>query len=100
MSSSALSSAQKARDGLRVLVTTSAVGIAIRSHGPGVPAGALAKIFEPFYRPEDARMRTTGGAGLGLAIVKSCVEACGGSKTVTQAAPNGLSVCIRLPREP
>jgi two-component system sensor histidine kinase CpxA len=72
--------------------------ITIRDHGPGVPAEALGKIFEPFYRPEAARQRTTGGTGLGLAIVKRCVETCGGTATATLAAPSGLSVCIRLPR--
>ncbi len=34
--------------------------------GPGVPDEALPKIFEPFYRLDDARNRQTGGAGLGL----------------------------------
>ena len=75
-----------------------AVEILVRDRGPGVPADALEKIFEPFYRPEAARQRTTGGAGLGLAIVKRCVEACGGSVTATLAEPGGLSVCIRIPQ--
>ena len=71
--------------------------ITIRDHGPGVPPDALEKIFEPFYRPEAARQRTTGGAGLGLAIVKRCVEACGGSVNASLATPTGLSICVRLP---
>ncbi len=75
-----------------------AVEIAVRDHGPGLPADALEKIFEPFYRPEAARARTTGGAGLGLAIVKQCVEACGGTVKATLAEPTGLRVELRLPR--
>ena len=71
--------------------------ITIRDHGPGVHADALGKIFEPFYRPEAARQRTTGGAGLGLAIVKRCIEACGGRVTAAPAAIGGLTICIRLP---
>ena len=75
-----------------------AVEIAVRDHGPGVPADALNEIFEPFYRPEAARQRTTGGAGLGLAIVKRCVEACGGSVAAKNCEPTGLQVKITLPR--
>ncbi len=71
--------------------------ITIRDHGPGVHADALEKIFEPFYRPEAARQRTTGGAGLGLAIVKRCLEACGGKVMAAPAAPVGLTISIRLP---
>ena len=75
-----------------------AVEINIRDHGPGVPADALGKIFEPFYRPEAARQRTTGGSGLGLAIVKRCIEACGGAVVAEPAAPTGLSISMRFPR--
>ncbi len=77
--------------------TAGAVEITVRDHGPGVPAAALERIFEPFYRPEAARQRTTGGTGLGLAIVRRCVEACGGTVSAAPAAQSGLSVCIRLP---
>ena len=76
-----------------------AVEITVRDHGPGVPAEALEKIFEPFYRPEAARQRTTGGTGLGLAIVKRCIEACHGTATAMPAAPSGLKIVIRLPRK-
>ena len=78
--------------------TADAVEITIRDHGPGVPPDALEKIFQPFYRPEAARQRTTGGAGLGLAIVKRCVEVCGGTVAAASATPTGLTVCLRLPR--
>lgn len=82
---------------VRAQKTDVAIEITVRDHGPGVPAAALEKIFEPFYRPEAARQRTTGGAGLGLAIVKRCVDACGGSVRAELAKPSGLRVCIRLP---
>ena len=68
------------------------------AHGPGISTDALEKIFELFYRLEATRQRATGGAGLGLAIVKRCVEAWNGTVTAAFAAPTGLSVCIRLPR--
>ena len=72
--------------------------ITVRDHGPGVPADALEKIFDPFYRPEAARQRTTGGAGLGLAIVKRSIEACGGRVVATNCTPDGLQVKITIPR--
>ena len=78
--------------------TGEAIGITVRDHGPGLPPDALEKIFEPFYRPEAARQRTTGGAGLGLAIVKRCIEACGGSVAATNCTPAGLQVKITLPQ--
>jgi two-component system, OmpR family, sensor histidine kinase CpxA len=42
--------------------------IFIRDYGPGVPQDSLNKIFEPFFRVDDSRNRSTGGVGLGLAI--------------------------------
>ena len=83
---------------VRALSTAEAVEIIIRDHGPGIPEDALEKIFEPFYRPEAARQRTTGGAGLGLAIVKRCTEACGGTVAATNGEPNGLLVKMTFGR--
>lgn len=74
----------------RVLVT-------VTDCGPGLPPESLDAVFEPFYRPESARSRDTGGAGLGLAIVKSCVEACGGTVVCRNRKPSGLEVAISLP---
>ena len=71
--------------------------IQIADRGPGVPEEALNRLFEPFYRPEAARGRTTGGSGLGLAITKRCIEACGGKVTATNREGGGLAVVIALP---
>jgi two-component system sensor histidine kinase CpxA len=73
------------------------VTITVADNGPGIPAAELEEVFKPFYRPEFARRRETGGVGLGLAIVKSCVEACGGSVQCRNRSPKGLEVEIRLP---
>ena len=54
------------------------VCLTVVDHGPGVPEGAIANLGDPFFRPEAARTRETGGNGLGLAIVKTCIAACGG----------------------
>jgi two-component system sensor histidine kinase CpxA len=73
------------------------VFISVSDHGPGLPEGELENVFKPFYRPEFARQRETGGAGLGLAIVRSCIESCGGSVMCLNRSPRGLQVDIRLP---
>jgi len=65
--------------------------------GPGAPADSLAKLFEPFYRLDDARGRQTGGVGLGLAITERAVRFHGGKVSAFNRQPNGLVVEIRLP---
>jgi two-component system sensor histidine kinase CpxA len=84
-------SARSADDGDAVLLT-------ISDNGPGVPDGALANLFDPFFRLDAARDRESGGTGLGLAIVKTCIEACGGSVTAGNGSGAGLEVRFRLPR--
>ena len=74
------------------------VSILVTDCGPGVPEEALHRLFDPFFRPESARTRETGGAGLGLAIVKSCIEACGGTVAVRNVKPSGLQVEFELRR--
>ena len=70
--------------------------IEIADRGPGVPEEALSRLFEPFYRPEAARGRTTGGSGLGLAITKRCIEACQGTVTARNREGGGLSVRLEI----
>ena len=71
--------------------------IRVRDSGPGVPSDSLDKIFRPFYRIDDARVRSTGGVGLGLAITDQAVRLHGGSVTASNLPEGGLSVEIRLP---
>ncbi len=72
------------------------VRIAVEDEGPGVPAAAIARLGEPFYRPEVARTRETGGVGLGLAIVRSAVAACGGEIHFANRSPRGFRAEIRI----
>jgi two-component system sensor histidine kinase CpxA len=72
------------------------VEISIADGGPGLPEAELEEVFAPFYRPESARTRETGGAGLGLAIVRTCVEACGGTVSCRNRVEGGLEVTMRL----
>lgn len=66
------------------------VRVHVQDTGPGVPPEALARLGEPFYRPESARTRETGGVGLGLAIVRSAAVACGGEARFSAVQPTGF----------
>jgi signal transduction histidine kinase len=68
----------------------------VRDYGPGVPEESLTRIFDAFYRVDDARNRQTGGVGLGLAIARRAVELHNGTLTARNAAP-GLVVELELP---
>ena len=69
----------------------------VSDSGPGVPAEAVTKLFEPFYRLDDARGRQTGGVGLGLAITERAVRFHGGKVRAANRDECGLMVEIRLP---
>jgi two-component system sensor histidine kinase CpxA len=66
--------------------------LSIKDNGPGVPEHLLPRLCDPFFRPENARSRESGGFGLGLAIVQRCIEACGGTVALRNAEPHGLIV--------
>jgi two-component system sensor histidine kinase CpxA len=72
------------------------VVVDVRDRGPGVPEEALPKIFDPFYRVETDRARSTGGIGLGLSIARRAIELTKGKIRARNAEP-GLEVEIELP---
>ena len=72
----------------------------VSDSGPGVPPDALVKLFQPFYRLDEARGRTTGGVGLGLAITERAVRFHGGKVSASNRESGGLMVEIRLPLLP
>jgi signal transduction histidine kinase len=74
----------------------SGLHLTVRDHGPGVPDEQLPHLAQPFYRPDAARERATGGVGLGLYLCKLVAQAHGGSFTVRNALP-GLEVVVTLP---
>jgi two-component system sensor histidine kinase CpxA len=69
----------------------------VTDSGPGVPEEALEKVFEPFYRIDDSRVRETGGVGLGLAITQRVARLHGGSVRAANRLEGGLLVEMRLP---
>ena len=76
--------------------STGKATLSVRDYGCGVPASALATIFEPFYRVDSSRDSATGGVGLGLAIAKRAVEVHHGQIWAENAEP-GLRVVVELP---
>ena len=71
-------------------------GIRIRDHGPDVPEAALEQLFRPFFRLDESRERSTGGAGLGLAIARRVAQLHGGDVRADNCAGGGLKVTITL----
>lgn len=74
------------------------VAVSVTDNGPGVPQDELARLFEPFYRPDRSRSRDTGGSGLGLAIVRTAIESSGGEAFAAIPSGGGFSVTLRLPK--
>jgi two-component system, OmpR family, sensor kinase len=79
---------------------TPAVLLDVTDHGPGMSQEQAHRVFERFYRADQARTRTTGGAGLGLAIVRALVVAQGGVASVRTAEGQGATFRIALPLAP
>jgi two-component system sensor histidine kinase CpxA len=71
--------------------------VRVSDAGPGVPPDALSKLFEPFYRLDEARGRLTGGVGLGLAITERAVRFHGGRVSASNRQTGGLTIELRLP---
>jgi signal transduction histidine kinase len=70
--------------------------IAVRDRGIGIPPEALERLFERFYRAENAS-QYTGGLGLGLYICREIVERHGGTIAVSSAAGEGSLFTVTLP---
>ena len=74
-----------------------AVRVVVRDTGPGIPAGLLPTLFEPFVQGERGVDRAEGGLGLGLAIVRNLVEQHGGRVAATNPPGGGAELAIWLP---
>jgi two-component system, OmpR family, sensor kinase len=84
----------------RVSDSPPAATIDVTDHGPGMTADQAHRVFERFYRADQARTSTTGGNGLGLAIVRALVAAHGGIASVRTSPGRGATFRIALPLAP
>lgn len=73
------------------------VSVSVSDFGPGIPAEHQGRIFERFYRVDDARSRSTGGTGLGLAIVRHIALLHGGEVSVTSEVDRGSTFTLTVP---
>ena len=71
--------------------------IFVRDDGPGIPAEALDRVFERFYRVDKARSRDQGGTGLGLSIVKHIIHAHGGEVWAESELGKGATFFFTVP---
>ena len=72
----------------------------VEDDGPGIPPAELARVTEPYYRPDASRSRETGGVGLGLSIVKDIALLHGGELLLANRPQGGLCATLVLPRTP
>lgn len=71
--------------------------VEVEDDGPGLPAGELDRVFEPFHRADRSRGRGAGGVGLGLAVVRAVVLAHGGEVALENRREGGLWARVTLP---
>jgi len=74
--------------------------VSVTDTGVGIPPDALERVFERFFRADNARRSSTGGSGLGLAIVKAMIEAHGGRIWAENVPGGGARFTFSLPLNP
>ncbi|WEK60554.1 MAG: ATP-binding protein [Candidatus Microbacterium colombiense] len=93
-----LYSPRSSRVGVGVRADGGVVEIAVSDQGIGIAEADRERIFERFYRADEARSRRTGGTGLGLSIVKHATQRHGGEVRLWSRPGRGSTFTIRLPR--
>ncbi len=86
------------RVGVGVRTDDDVVEIAVSDQGIGIAEADRERIFERFYRADEARSRRTGGTGLGLSIVKHATQRHGGEVRLWSRPGRGSTFTIRLPQ--
>ena len=73
------------------------IEITVADQGIGIPIADQSRVFERFFRVDQARSRDTGGSGLGLSIVKHVCENHGGEVSVWSLPGEGSTFTMRFP---
>ncbi len=71
--------------------------LTVSDTGEGIKPADLPRLGEPFFRPDSARDRDTGGAGLGLSLCKEIAHTLGGTLRIESAVGAGTTVSVLLP---
>ena len=72
------------------------IRIDVADTGVGIPAEALPKVFDRFFRVDPSRSQASGGTGLGLAIVQGILVLHGGSAEIDSELGRGTTVTLRI----
>ena len=72
------------------------IRINISDTGSGIPAHALPRVFDRFFRVDPSRSKASGGTGLGLAIVQSIMTLHGGTAEIASELGRGTTVTLRI----
>lgn len=91
-------SSRGSRVGVGVKAEEGVIEIAVSDQGIGISEADRERIFERFYRADEARSRRTGGTGLGLSIVKHATQRHGGEVRLWSRPGRGSTFTVRLPR--
>lgn len=75
----------------------STIRIEVSDTGAGIPAEALPRVFDRFYRVDSSRSKGSGGTGLGLAIVQSIAQLHGGKVEIASEPGRGTRVTLHMP---
>jgi two-component system sensor histidine kinase CpxA len=75
------------------------IQVSVLDSGPGIDETLIGRIFEPFFRVDEARTRDSGGHGLGLAIAASAIRRHGGRIAAFNRMEGGLEVRVVLPQK-
>ncbi len=89
------------REGGEIMLSTRTADeqaiLEVADRGEGIPEGALARVFDRFFRADGVRTHTENGAGLGLSIVRSICHAHGGTVEAENREGGGCRIIVRLP---
>jgi two-component system, OmpR family, heavy metal sensor histidine kinase CusS len=76
------------------------VRIEVIDTGVGIPADALPRVFDRFYRVDASRAQASGGTGLGLSIVQGIMQLHGGKVEIDSQQGKGTRVILSMPSRP
>jgi len=77
----------------------SLIKISIIDRGIGIPSDSIPKVFDRFYRVDEARNRKTGGTGLGLSLAKEMAEGLGIKLVIDSVLHVGTTITLELPKK-